>query len=141
MNPISLAMEGARVPDKQSLDKLRMRELASIDALAHGKAGKDEWSDITAMLNLCESMAEDGIGAEAFEATTKAQEALIEAFKRRDKTQGRLVVTGPGLQAIRDVFAYHDLQRQSVARSVYEFHIKRVAKWIHGKSPRVVRMA
>ena len=34
--------------------------------------------------------------------------------------------SGPGLNAFRDVYQYHDLQRQSVARSVYEQAIRRV---------------
>ena len=141
MNPISMAMESAAIPDKKSLDKLRMLELAAIEALAKGQAAANEWRDLAGMVNLCESMAEAGIGPEAFEATQRAQEALIEAFKRKDKVGGRLVVSGAGLQAVRDVFEYHDLQRQSVARSVYEWHIKRVKNWINGKSPRVVRIS
>lgn len=123
MNPITLAIEGAAVSQQANLDKLRVRELAAIDAFTRGGAGEQEWHDIHAMTGICMTMAGAGIGPEANEACERACQALRADWLRYEAT-GTMGTTGPGLQAYRDVFAFHDLQRQSIARSEYERHIQ-----------------
>lgn len=130
VNPIAMAVEGASVSDKSALDKLRLRELAAIEAMAKGVGTKQEWQDLADMCNLCESMARAHIGIEAIESTEAAQKALIDVHARMAKTGGRMVLKAAELQALRDVFEYHDLQRSSVARSVYEAHIVKVTNKI-----------
>ena len=130
INPIAMAIEGAGISDKESLDKLRLRELAAIEAMAKGVGTRQEWQDLADMVNLCESMARAHIGIEALEATEAAQKALIEVHARMAKTDGRMVLKAAELKALRDVFEYHDLQRSNVARSVYEAHIVKVTNKI-----------
>ena len=137
VNPLLHALEGAAVTDKESLDKLRQAELTAIESFRTGVATVDDWVKMSEICNLTESMACDGIGIEALEATNRAQEALIEAHKRYLKT-GKIGTSGQGLNAFRDVYQYHDLQRQSVARSVYEKHIRMVTNRIKSKSPGVL---
>ncbi len=140
VNPIKHAMEGAAFTSQQHLDALRIRELAAIEAFAKGQATVREWHEMTAMLNLAEMMAKRGIGPEVLVACQKAQEALIEAQQRFEKTK-RMGTTGVGLQALRDLYEFHDLQRQSVARSEYESAIKAMTNRIRSKAPEVVELS
>ena len=135
-NPLTHAIEGAAVTDQSTLDHLRQGELIAIEAFRTGSATVADWKVVCEVCNLTESMAKDGIGPEAMPAVRLAQQAIIEAHDRFIRT-GKMGTSGPGLTAFRDIYEYHDLQRQSVARSVYEKHIERVFNKIRSKSPDV----
>jgi hypothetical protein len=137
VNPIFHAIEGAAITDEDTLNKLRDNELKAIEAFRLGAANEMDWKVISEFCNLAESMARDGIGPEALVATSAAQEALKEAHDRYLRI-GKMGTTGQGLTAFKDAYEYHDLQRQSVARSVYERHIERVYNKIKSKSPDVI---
>jgi len=126
VNPITHAMQGAAVTAKHLLDKLRMKELSAIESFRTGTATRHDWMAIADYLNLCECLALDGVGPEALEPCQMAQEALGSAHERLQRT-GRLGVTGPELQALRDAYSFHDLQRQSISRSRYEDAIRTTA--------------
>lgn len=134
IDPIAHAIAGASITDTASLDKLRMLELSAIEAFAKGRATPDDWRALADMLNICETMARDGIGPEALEPCTQAQEALGHAHARH-KEGKPLLFTGPELQAVRDSFAYHDLQRTSISRSQYEQAIKKTGDRIRSSHP------
>lgn len=119
MNPIQMAIEGAAITPRHDLDRLLARELGSLDDFTHGRASLQQWHDLATVVNLCETLAHEGVGPEALESCGKAQDALIDAAKRFTKTQ-KMGLTGPGIQALRDVIEYHDLQRSSISRSQYE---------------------
>ena len=136
VNPIQHAIDGAGITTDDVLVELRTRELGAIDAFARGKAGLQEWHDITQMLNVCECMAINGIGIEALDTCQKAQEALKESADRFERT-GKMGTTGTGLQAFRDLYEYHDLQRKSIARSEYDKQIKLTRNHLVSKSKRV----
>lgn len=139
LNPITYAIEGAALPSQQSLNSLRLRELAAIEAFRTGRAGLQEWSDLNAMHSLCETMALEGIGPEALEACNRCQDALIAAARRFEQTR-KMGTDGPGLQAFRDVFEFHDLQRQAVARSIYEAMIRKARARLKSGHPSVIRL-
>lgn len=136
INPIAHAIAGAAITDTASLDKLRMRELSAIESFRTGTAEKEDWMALADMTNIAETMAEDGIGPEALEPCRKAQEALSEAHQRHNDT-GRLGITGPQLEALRDAYAFHDLQRLSISRSRYEQAILKTANRIRSAHPSV----
>lgn len=136
VNPIALAMEGAAICTEATLNRVRLKELAAIEAFRSGQATKHDWHAITAMVNLTESMALDGIGPEALGACTEAQRHLRDAVERF-RTTGRMGTTGPGLQSFRDVYEYHDLQRQSVSRSTYEQAIRKLSNLVTSRHPKV----
>ena len=138
-NPILHAMMGAAFVDEESLNKLRHGELAAIEAFRTGSATVEDWKLVSEFCALAESMACSGIGPEALPAVQAAEQALIEAHDRYVST-GNMGTSGPGLTAFRDVYQYHDLQRQSVSRSVYEKHIQMVFNKITSKSPKVLFM-
>ena len=134
IDPVALAIAGAAITDTASLDKLRMLELSAIEAFARGRATPDDWRAIADMLNICETMARDGIGPEALPSCMLAQIALGEAHSRFK--EGRpLLFKGPELNAVRDAFAYHDLQRTSISRSQYEQAITKTANRIKSAHP------
>ena len=135
-NPVLHAILGAAVTDTASLDKLRLRELSAIEVFRTGTATRQEWCDIADFLNICETLARDGIGPEALESCMRAQDALGEAHRRLHE-HGRLAMTGPELQAVRDCYEFHDLQRISISRQRYEQAIAKTAARIKSAHPSV----
>ena len=111
VNPLTFAMEGASLISEEKKNKLRFRELAAIDAFVKGKAGLQEWHDLNSMLSVAETMAKAGVGVEVLDACKSAQAHLIDAARRFEAT-GRMGLTGPGIEAIRDLFRFHDLHDQ-----------------------------
>lgn len=136
VNPITYATEGAAITPEPALNKLRLRELAAIEAFRTGAAGRQEWLDLADMLNICETLALGGVGPEALDACEAAQEALAQAHDRYHRG-GSLSLSAAGLQALRDSYEYHDLQRQSVPRGDYERAIKKTADRIRSGNPKV----
>lgn len=134
--PITHAIAGAAITDKESLDFLRNKEDASLAAFRNGTATKADWNNINTVVRLAESMADAGIGPEVMVHVKIAEMHLLDAHDRY-KRLGKLGATGPGLQSFQDIIEYHELQRTSVARSVYEKHIKRVTDMIRSKSSKV----
>lgn len=139
MNPISLAIEGATITQEAELNKLRIREQASIHAFIDGVATVQNWHDLSAFMNLAETMARAGIGIEVLEACEAMQEALTNTVKRYRKW-GKLEMTPSEIAAVRNVYEYHDLQRQSVSRGEYERHIKNTTNRVQSKAPELVQL-
>ena len=123
-NPITLAMSGAAIISDQQTNQLRSKELTAIEALARGQASEADIYDLFAMITICKSMAQGGIGPEALEACERAEQAIAEDMHRFTAI-GKIGTTGPGLQAYRDVYQYHDLQRTSISTSEYAKYIRK----------------
>jgi len=136
INPIALAIDGARITDDGRLDKLRLLELSAIDAFARGAATVDDWRTMADLTNLAQTMCEMGIGPEVLPAALQVENVLGESHQRHAAT-GRMGTTGPGLHAMRDLQEWHHLQRTSVARSVYETAIQRTHNRIRSAHPSV----
>lgn len=136
MCPVTHAMVGAAITDKESLDILRKKEDGSMAAFRNGAATKHDWNNINAVVRLAESMADAGIGPEVMVHVKIAEMHLLDAqdcFKRL----GKMGSTALGLLSFQDIIEYHDLQRTSVARSVYERHIKRVTDMVRSRSSKI----
>ena len=136
INPVALAIDGARITEDRLLDQLRMRELSAIQCFATGAATVDDWRTIADLTNLAQTMCAMGIGPEVLPAAVAVEEVLNEAHQRY-LTTGRMGTTGPGLHAMRDLQEWHHLQRTSVARSVYEAAIVRTSNRIRSAHPSV----
>lgn len=139
VNPIKHAIEGASIVSGSKLDKLRIVELSALEAFRMGKATLNDWHALTSMLNLAENMARNGIGVEVLEVAAKAQTEL-EAAARRYQATKRMGLTGPGLQALRELYEYHDLQRTSITLSEYEAQIRNTLSRVRSKAPEVVEL-
>lgn len=119
-------MQGAAITPRDQLDKLKARELSSLEAIVKGHGDLVAWNDLVAANNLAEEMALMGVGKpEVLPVAMECQQHLIDAARRFQAT-GRMGLTGPAIQAMRDLLEFHDLQRASVARSQYEEAIRRV---------------
>lgn len=136
MCPVTHAIAGAAITDKESLDVLRKGENGSMEAFRNGAATKADWNNINTVVRLAESMAEAGIGPEVMVHVKIAEMHLLDAQERFVRL-GKMGSTALGLQSFQDIIEYHDLQRTSVARSVYEKHIKRVSDMVKSRSPKI----
>ena len=136
VDPVALAIAGAFKVSESDLDRLRMRELSSIDSFATDAATTDDFRTVCDLLNLAETMALAGVGVEVLDACEAAQEALISA-KLQYEVNGRFGLTGVDLMALRELYAWHDAQRSTVDRSTYERAIQRTVNRIRSSHPGV----
>jgi len=139
IDPIRHAILGAGITQEHLLDKLRLTELAALDAMTKGMGTIQDWQELTDMMNISEVMALEGIGPEVLPYCARAQHALEQAALRYQKTM-RMGLTGDGITALRDVFEYHDLQRRSIPRSQYEKMIIKTRQRIQCKAKEVVEI-
>lgn len=137
IDPVRHAILGAGITEDHLLDKLRLIELAALDAMTKGLGTIQDWQELTDMMNISEVMARDGVGPEALPACQQAQEALEQAAKRFETTR-RMGLSGTGINALREVFEYHDLQRRSIPRSEYEKYIIKTRQRIKSQAKEVV---
>lgn len=134
--PITHAMVGASITDDESLNFLRRAESASMEAFRNGTATKQDWNQINAVTRFAESMADAGIGPEVMVHCKIAEMHLLDAQQRYERI-GKMGSTALGLQSFQDIIEWHDLQRTSVSRSVYEKHLKRVTDMIRSRSSKI----
>ena len=140
LNPITYALEGAAITQRDKLDKLRVMEYSALDAITKGLGTIQDWHTLTEVLNLSETMARHGIGKEeVLPVCQKAQEALHEAALRYQKTM-RLGLTGEGIKAIRELIQYADLQQSSISRSEFEKYIQKTRNYIKSNNNNVVEI-
>ena len=118
VDPVAHAITSASVLQGEARDKLSMVELSAIDAFTRGAAGLQEWSELANVGNVAQTLAGQGIGKEAMPDLHAAEEALIDAAKRFERT-GRMGLTGPGLQAVRLMVEWHDAQRDVITVKQY----------------------
>jgi hypothetical protein len=139
IDPIRHAILGAGITQNHLLDKLRLTELAALDAMTKGMGTISDWQELTDMMNISEVMAMEGIGPEALPYCKQAQDALEQAALRYQRTMS-MGLSGTGINALREVFEYHDLQRRSIPRSVYEKMIIKTRQRIQSKAAEVVEI-
>lgn len=139
LNSLAHGLAGAAVADSKSLDKLRLSELSAIDNMVHGRGTTEDWRWIADICNIAETMGKAGIGPEVLPYCDEVQKALLESAERYQKT-GKMGLSGVGITKIKDLWAYHDLQRTSVARSEYERMIQKTINVIRSKGKDVVEI-
>ena len=139
VDPIQYAIDGAAITPQKLLDELRLLELSHLSAMRDGTAGLEQWRALADMVNLCETMASGGVGPEALPACQEAEEALIAAAARFERT-GRMAMLHGEAQALAEVQAYHDLQRQCISRGEYERWIAKTRDLIRSKARSVREM-
>jgi len=139
IDPIQHAMVGAAITPRQTLDKLRFLEYAALDAITRGKGTIQDWRTLVDVLNLSEVMGKSGLGPEVLPVCAKAQEALHKAAMRYQETK-KMGLDGLGIQAIRDLIEYADLQQASISRSEFEMYVMKTKNYIKSNSDRVVEI-
>lgn len=123
IDPLAHVLEGIVVTPESELDKIRLRELGAIEAFAKGHARLQELHEMAAMLNVSEYLAGIGVGIEVAEVCKAVEAHLIEAANRYQRTQ-RMGLSGPGIQSLRDLYEFHDIQRKCITRGEYEKAIR-----------------
>jgi hypothetical protein len=139
LDPIAHAVVGAAITPRATLDKLRFLEYAALDAITKGMGTVQDWRTLVDVLNLSEVMGKAGLGPEVLPVCAKAQEALHKAAMRYQDTK-RMGLDGPGIQAIRDLIEYADLQQASISRSEFEMYVMKTKNYIKSNSDRVVEI-
>jgi hypothetical protein len=134
VNPITHAIDGASITPGHLLDCLRLVELSAIESFTSGRATKEDWKALADLVNVAETMADGGVGPEVLEFCQRAQQGLSEARERYERTN-RMGLSGPAIQAMRDLHEYHDLQRTSIPRGEYERFIQKTRNRILSAHP------
>ena len=136
INPIEHAIRGAGISTDEDLKIHRDRENASLQAFKDGSATKMDWHNLNTVVRLAESLASVGLGVEVMVPAKIAEMHLLQAQERYERI-GKMGTTGLGLQSLQDILEYHDLQRKSIANSVYKNHIDSVINKVRSKSPKI----
>ena len=139
INSLAHGLAGAAISDNAALDKLRLCELSAIDAMTKGMGTPEDFRWLADVINIGETMGKNGIGPEILPYCQEAQTELLAAAKRYQDT-GKMILSGVGIRAIKDVWELHDLQRTSIARSLYEKAIKKTADRIRSRANDVVEI-
>ena len=139
IDPITHAIVGAAITQREKLDKLRLLEYSALDAITKGSGTVQDWRTLVDVLNLSETMARGGIGVEVLQVCEKAQESLHKAAMRYQETM-RMGLDGEGIKAIRDLIEYADLQQSSISRSEFERYIQKTKDYIRSHGNKVVEI-
>jgi hypothetical protein len=139
IDPLTHALTGAAITQRNKLDQLRMLEYSALDAITKGKGTIHDWRTLVDVLNLSETMARGGIGPEVLAVCEKAQKALHEAAMRYQSTM-RVGLSGEGIQACRDLIQFADLQQSSISRSEFEKYIQKTKNYIKSNGNLVVEI-
>lgn len=134
VNPITMAMEGAAFTPQDKLDRLRTMELSTIADFRAGRGSLEGLRMLTDMLNLCETLGTMGVGPEALPACAAAHETVLSVMRRFERWQ-KFEATPAEVTSLEEVYAFLDLQRQSIPRSQLEQAIDQTAKRIRSAHP------
>jgi hypothetical protein len=139
IDPITHAIVGAAITHRERLDKLRMLEYSALDAITRGQGTVTDWRTLVDVLNLSEMMGKGGVGPEVLPVCQKAQESLHKAAMRYQETM-KMGLDGVGIQAIRELIEYADLQQSSIPRSEFEKYIQKTKNYIKSHGDKVVEI-
>jgi hypothetical protein len=117
-----------------------LTEYAALEAITKGNGTVQDWRTLVDVLNLSEMFARNGVGKdEVLPVCDKAQDALHKAAIRYQETM-KMGLDGVGIQAIRDLIEYADLQQASVTRSEFEKYVKKTQNYIRSNGNLVVEI-
>ena len=139
LDPIKHSIEGACITDRDKLDKLRVMEYSALEAITKGRGTIHDWHTLTEVLNLSETMARNGVGPEVLPICQTAQDSLHKAAMRYQETK-KMGLDGQGIQAIRDLIEFADLQQSSISRSEFERYIQKTKDYIKSHGDKVVEI-
>ena len=140
LNPISHAIVGAAITQREKLNQLRMLEYSALDSMTKGSGTVQDWRTLVDVLNLSEMMGKNGVGPEVLPICEIAQESLHKAAMRYQETL-RMGLDGQGIQAIRDLIEFADLQQGSISRSEFERYIQKTKDYIRSHGDKVVEIS
>jgi hypothetical protein len=139
IDPITHSIVGAAITQRDKLDKLRLLEYSALDALIKGSGTVQDWRTLVDVLNLSEMMGKNGVGPEVLPICQTAQDILHKAALRYEETK-KMGLDGVGIQAIRDLIEFADLQQGSISRSEFERYIQKTKDYIRSHGDKVVEI-
>ena len=139
IDPLTHAIVGASITQRDKLDKLRLLEYSALDAMTKGMGTVTDWRTLVDVLNLSEMMGKNGIGPEVLPICEKAQEGLHKAAMRYQETM-KMGLDGQSIKAIRELIQYADLQQSSISRAEFEKYIQKTRNYIKSNSDLVVEI-
>lgn len=135
-NLLARVVTGVLPTPEGLLERQRLTELSAIECFAKGVATQHDFQTVADMLNIAETFVSVGVGPEVLPVIQSTQDALIAAKERHDNG-GSLSLTAAGLQSLRDLYEYHDLQRTSVDWQQYAKTIEKTHRRILSEHPDV----
>jgi len=139
IDPIQHGIIGAAITPRQTLNKLRFTEYAALESMVKGSGTIHDWRTLVDVLNLSEMMAKNGVGPEVLPVCEKVQDSLHKAAIRYQETM-QMGLDGPGIQAIRDLLEYADLQQSSIPRAEFERYVQKTKNYIKSNGNMVVEI-
>jgi hypothetical protein len=139
IDPLTHAIVGASITQRDKLDQLRLLEYSALDAMTKGSGTIQDWRTLVDVLNLSEMMARGGVGPEVLPVCQKAQDSLHKAALRYEDTK-KMGLDGQGIVAIRELIEYADLQQSSISRSEFEKYIQKTKNYIKSHGNKVVEI-
>jgi len=139
IDPIQHGIIGAAITPRQTLNKLRFTEYAALESMVKGSGTIHDWRTLVDVLNLSEMMAKNGVGPEVLPVCEKVQDSLHKAALRYQETM-QMGLDGPGIQAIRDLLEYADLQQSSITRAEFERYVQKTKNYIKSNGNMVVEI-
>lgn len=133
VNPIEHAIKGACITEDEKLELLQKNENEALEKMRTGQADVYVWERLVDINNICQVMAQQGIGPEALPDSLMAEIELKHAAKRFEAT-GKMLLTGVGIKSMQEVLQWHHLQRTSISRSEYERLIRKTHNKIRSRS-------
>lgn len=135
-----LAMSRMCVTPDELLERLRVRELSSIDAMARGLGTLQDVYDLFALNARAMQMGRDRVGPEVL-PWCRLCEVYLAGAHRLLQVLDTVGLSAAGLHCLREVYAFHDLQRVSVSRAEYERALDRAAQAVRAMDPEIVEIA
>lgn len=139
IDPIQHGIIGAAITPRQTLNKLRFTEYAALESMVKGTGTIHDWRTLVDVLNLSEMMGRNGVGPEVLPVCEKVQDSLHKAAMRYQETM-RMGLDGAGIQAIRDLLEYADLQQSSIPRAEFERYVQKTKNYIRSNGNMVVEI-
>lgn len=117
---------------------LRIKNHASMAAIARGQATRTDIDVMIAALNVTEALATNGLGNDWAEEIRAGQDALLTLTQRGIARGDRFICTGPELTALNLAMDVHDAQLDGCTVAGLEAAIDRVYATIRaGKSRKI----
>ena len=108
--------------------------------MTKGSGTVQDWRTLVDVLNLSEMMGKNGVGPEVLPICKTAQESLHKAALRFEESKV-MGLDGVGIQAIRDLIEFADLQQGSISRSEFEKYIQKTKDYIRSHGDKVVEIS
>ena len=107
--------------------------------MTKGQGTIQDWRTLVDVLNLSEMMGKGGVGPEVLPICQVAQDSLHKAAMRYQETM-QMGLDGVGIQAIRELIEYADLQQGSIPRADFEKYIQKTKDYIRSNGNLVVEI-